>query len=218
MASELTTTSYAILGLLAVRPWTTYELARQMERALHEFWPRAQSKIYEEPKRLVAAGLASASPEAVGRRPRTVYAITGAGRRALAAWLARPGAAPVVQFEQLVKVFFAEHGTRADLLAGLRSLAGWREQRAAVGAAICREYLEGRGPFPERLPWLILTGSFLSRFDQLVGDWAAWAASVVEEWPDDLRAAQPDWATLEAMAAQDEAHLRRAAARRPGDP
>ena len=30
----LTTTSYAILGLLAVRPFTTYEIAKQMDRAL----------------------------------------------------------------------------------------------------------------------------------------------------------------------------------------
>ena len=46
----LTTTSYAILGLLAVKPWTTYELAQQMRRALGQFWPRAESKLYEEPK------------------------------------------------------------------------------------------------------------------------------------------------------------------------
>ena len=46
----LTTTSYAILGLLSLRPWTTYELAQQMQRALGQFWPRAESKLYEEPK------------------------------------------------------------------------------------------------------------------------------------------------------------------------
>ena len=76
MAKELTTTSYAVLGLLAVRSWTTYELAQQMGRGLGDFWPRAQSKIYEEPKRLVAAGLAHASRGTVGRRPRTVYALS----------------------------------------------------------------------------------------------------------------------------------------------
>lgn len=214
MAKELTTTSYAVLGLLAVRSWTTYELARQMGRGMGDFWPRATSKIYEEPKRLVAAGLARASRETVGRRPRTVYAITPEGRRALAAWLARPGAAPVLQFEQLVKVFLAEFGTRRDLLAGLAGLGEWREQRAAVGAAICREYLDGRGPFPERLPWLILAGGFLARFDHMVGEWAAWATATVESWPDDLAAAEPDWAALEAMAGQDEAVVAEAAARR----
>lgn len=211
MARELTTTSYAILGLLAVRPWTTYELAQQMGRALRHFWPRAESKLYEEPKHLVAAGLAQAAAETVGRRRRTVYAITPEGRRALTEWLAEPGAGPVLQFEELVKVFFAEFGTRDDLLAGLAGLRRWREERAEGGALVTRQYLHGEGPFPDRLPWLILTGDFLSRFDRMVGEWAAWATTVVEGWPDDLRSAEPDWATLRAMAEQDEGVVRGAA-------
>ena len=71
MAAALTPTSYSILGLLALKPWTTYELAQQMERALGQFWPRAESRLYEEPKKLVAHGLARASSEMVGKRPRT---------------------------------------------------------------------------------------------------------------------------------------------------
>src|SRR5918998_1658963 len=54
---KLSTTSYAVLGLLGVRPWSTYELADQMSRALRWFWPRAQSNLYEAPKRLAAQGL-----------------------------------------------------------------------------------------------------------------------------------------------------------------
>ena len=54
---QLTTTSYAILGLLAVKPWATYDLAKQLQRSLHFFWPRAESNLYAEPKRLVEAGL-----------------------------------------------------------------------------------------------------------------------------------------------------------------
>ena len=84
---ELTSTSFALLGLLAVRPWTTYELAQQMDRGLASFWPRARSNLYAEPKRLVALGLATATTQQVGRRPRTVYRITPKGRRALKAWL-----------------------------------------------------------------------------------------------------------------------------------
>ena len=92
--APLTTTSYAILGLLAVKPWTTYELAQQMRRALGQFWPRAESKLYEEPKKLVAHGLARATKETTGKRPRTVYSITAKGRRAMAAWVPQPGAGP----------------------------------------------------------------------------------------------------------------------------
>src|SRR5436190_18838394 len=84
---QLTTTSYAILCLLAIRPWSTYELAKQMRRSLHHIWPRAESNVYAEPRRLVEAGLARAQVQTVGRRVRTLYTITPQGRRALERWL-----------------------------------------------------------------------------------------------------------------------------------
>jgi DNA-binding PadR family transcriptional regulator len=206
---NLTTTSYAILGLLAVRPWGTYELASQMDRALGLFWPRARSKIYEEPKKLVALGLAKSADESVGRRKRTVYSITAKGRRALAAWVRTPGAGPELEFEALVKVFFAEHGTKDDLLGQLSAMRDWLEQRARQSQDIPEEYLEGRGPFPERLPWLILTGRFLDELDLAVGRWVEWAAATVESWPDDLSAAEPDLDALRAMVARAENVLTR---------
>ena len=210
---ELTTTSYAILGLLSLRSWTTYELAEQMRRALGQFWPRATSGIYEEPKKLVAAGLARATADDVGQRPRTRYHITAKGRRALRAWVATPGAPPVIEFEALVKVFFAEHGSRADLLATLEHVRTALAERVGATASIPHEYLEGRGGYPERLPWLILTGRFLDEIEQAVDRWAAWATDVVAAWPDDLTAAEPDWATLEEMAARTDAFVARAESR-----
>ena len=212
MAAPLTTTSYAILGLLAIKPWTTYELAQQMQRALGQFWPRAESKLYEEPKKLVAHGLARASSELVGKRPRTVYSITAKGRRAMAAWVPTPGEGPVLEFEQLIKVFFAEHGTREDLLATIDSVRRWTDDRFRAGAGISRTYLEGDGPFPERLPWLILTGQFLSELVQAVERWTDWASEAVAAWPDDLADAEPDWSALEAMAEHAEAYFARAEA------
>ena len=72
----LTTTSYAVLGLLAIKPWTTHELVLQVDRSLRRIWPRAQSKLYEEPKKLVDHGFARAAEEWVGKRRRTRYTIT----------------------------------------------------------------------------------------------------------------------------------------------
>ena len=80
-ADELNTTSFAMLGMLAIRPWSTYELAKHMDHSLRRLWPRARSHLFNEPKKLVAHGLAVASEEMVGRRPRTIYTITPAGRR-----------------------------------------------------------------------------------------------------------------------------------------
>ena len=205
--SELTTTSYAILGLLALRPWTTYELAQQMSRALGQFWPRAESKLYEEPKKLVARGLARAAEERVGKRPRTVYSITAKGRRALSAWVPAPSTPPALEMEHLVKVFFAEHGSKADLLAQLASLQQHVRDKSKQGVEITTEYLEGRGAFPARLPWLILVGTFLDDFDAMLSAWATWATEVVESWPDDITKAAPDLERLTANAARNRAML-----------
>lgn len=213
MSTELSTTSYALLGLLAIRPWTTYELAKQMDRALGLFWPRARSHLYAEPKRLVAAGLARSTTGTTGLRRRTVYTITSKGQEALEKWIPLPAAGPALEFEQLVKVFFAEHGTRDDLLRSLDSMRTWVEDHAGQGTGIPREYLERRGAYPERLPWLILVGKFLDDYEQMVDRWAEWAMQVVASWPDELADAEPDWQALREMATNAEDLAGRARAR-----
>jgi len=185
MSTALTSTSFAFLGLLAIRPWSTYELTRQMSRSLGLMWPRAESKLYEEPKKLVSSGLATAATERIGRRSRTVYSITDEGRRALAAWLAEPGAGPALEFEALVKVFFSESGTKADLLANVGAAHEWARRNAAQSYAIGTAYGQGEGPFPQRRAQQLLTARFLNDFYVTVAQWADWAASVVEGWPDD---------------------------------
>ena len=184
---SLTSTSYAVLGLLSIKPWSSYELTQQMDRSLGRIWPRAVSKLYEEPKKLVFHGLARASAEQNGQRTRTVYAITAKGRRALAAWLQSLGEGPVIEFEQLLKVFFAENGTKAGTLATLRSAQEWARARCAESLAVGERYAEGDGLFPQRLPELQLTSRFITDFYLLVLDWACWAAAIVETWPDDPR-------------------------------
>jgi PadR family transcriptional regulator, regulatory protein AphA len=183
--STLTTTSFAILGLLAVQPWSTYELTRQMDRSLGRIWPRAQSKLYEEPKKLVELGLAEASTELVGRRARTVYAITPRGRRALADWLREPGTGPVIEFEQLLKIFFAEQGTRADALATLAAVRAWAVERNEDNLVAAREYQAGEGPFQHRVAQNLLVGAFLVEFYRMVAGWAEWAGEQVRGWPDE---------------------------------
>src|SRR5687768_7409348 len=98
-----TTTSFAIMGLLALRPWTTYELINQASRSMHFFWPRSEAQLYKEPKRLVRWGYATATDETVGRRARTLYAITPAGRRALRAWLQTEPERPQLEIEGLLR-------------------------------------------------------------------------------------------------------------------
>jgi DNA-binding PadR family transcriptional regulator len=210
MPAALTPTSYGILGLLAIKPWTTYELTRQMDRAVGQFWPRAESRLYEEPKKLVAHGLAAAEREHVGQRPRTVYSITSEGRERLATWVAQPAQSPPeLHVEAMIKVFFAEHGSRDDLSATIESIHAWTDERLAVSAGIAAEYLEGRGAFPERLPWLLLTGRLLDEHVLAVRRWAEWAAALVKTWPEDVSRAEPPLDAVRDMAQHLERELGR---------
>jgi DNA-binding PadR family transcriptional regulator len=182
----LSTTSYAILGLLAVKPWTTHELVQQVDRSLSRIWPRAASKLYEEPKKLVAHGYARATDDSVGRRPRTRYTITAKGRRALAAWLSQPGDGPVLECEQLVKIHFADSGTKADVLANLDAMRAWVLQQNEENLATARAYLDGRGAFPQRAALNQLPGRFLTDLYVTVARWVHWATAVAESWPDEV--------------------------------
>jgi len=197
--TRLTTTSYAILGLLAIRSWTTYELAKQMEVSLRNFWPRAERKLYEEPKKLVDHGLAAVTRDAVGNRPRSVYRITPAGRRVLRAWLAEPGALASLEFEALIKVFFAEQGSKDQLIANLERIRDGARARAAVDAGWAEHYLTTGGQFPERLGVISLVGTLQADLNHTIRAWAEWALHTVETWPDDLRAAPPAREALEQI-------------------
>jgi DNA-binding PadR family transcriptional regulator len=179
---ELTTTSYALLSLLAVRPFTTYQLAKQMERSMRDMWPRAESVVYDEPKRLAADGYATATVEHVGRRARTTYAITAKGRRALAAWLHEPGAGPVLEFEALLKVAFADHGDLDGLRANLAAIRTHAEDERAKYVERVAEYETTGGPYPERLPVIALVVRFHDEMIEAHRRFAEWAEAEVADW------------------------------------
>jgi len=180
---ELTTTSYAVLGLLALKPWTAYELSQQMQRSMAFIWPRAERAIYDEPKNLVTHGLAKANSEPTGARPRTVYRITAKGRRSLAAWLDRPSAPPAFESEAMVRSTFAEFGDKESLLGTIAGLRDHAEQLLAGAEAVVTSYLEGRAPFPERTHIVALNGRFILDYIAMVRRWSDWATGVVDEWP-----------------------------------
>lgn len=178
-----TTTSYAILGLLAIRPWSAYELAKQMHRSLHHIWPRAESNVYAEPRRLVDAGLARAETQRVGERRRTVYSITPAGRSALELWLGTESAGSRVESETLVKILFGNYGTKAELLANLRSFADEAMAVKELWHGVASEYDRGTHEFPERVHVNSLMFRWIWEHADLNARWAEWAAARVESWP-----------------------------------
>jgi PadR family transcriptional regulator, regulatory protein AphA len=180
----LNTTSYALLAHLAVQPWSAYELAKQMGRGMALVWPRAESAIYEEPKNLVAHGLARVSNRPAGKRTRAVYSITPAGRRALADWFRTEPSAPQLESEALLRVFFGETADRSDLVATIDSVGRFGETTRVRLVAQIQAYLDQDGPFPERWHVIGLGSRFLLGLAAWMEEWSAWAATEVADWPD----------------------------------
>ena len=173
------TTSYAVLGLLSVQSWTTYELAKQVQRSLNWFWPRAERKLYDEPKWLVEQGLATASKQMTGQRPKTVYSISPAGRAALREWLGDPAAPRALEFEAMIKVFFADSGTREQLLTTLERI----ELEATERLELLAEFASVRPlKFPDRAHLSALALRLQVEQEEAVHRWATWAQQQVSEW------------------------------------
>lgn len=179
---ELTTTSYAILGLLAIKPWSTYELAKQMRRDLRFTWPRAESNLYAEPKKLIAHGLASSTSEPRGRRRRTVYSITPAGREALAAWVGLPAVESRWESEAIVKVLFATSGSPEQLVHHLERFRADAVARWTAVEAIFRPYLAGDEPFPDRTHVNVLAATLVLETARVEAEWADRSIEEVRSW------------------------------------
>jgi PadR family transcriptional regulator AphA len=184
VVEPLTSTSYALLALLGLRDWSTYELAHQLPRSVGLVWPRAEARLYGEAKKLARAGLAVTRFEPTGRRPRTVYAISQTGRDAVAGWLALPAAGPTLEFEAMLKVAFADLGSHRDLVARLTEIAEDAELKLSLGAAVAEQYLTGHGAFPDRLHVSGLAWRFMNDHSRMIRDWAHWALNEVSTWPD----------------------------------
>ena len=124
---RLTTTSYAMLGLIgSLQPCTPYELERFIRQSIDNFWQVPHTTFYAEPTRLAEAGLLLEEREVGGRR-RKRYSLTEEGRHTLDAWVHSGTAAPPdVRDELLLKVFLG-----ADPAPMLQARIAWHEAKLA---------------------------------------------------------------------------------------
>lgn len=138
--------TYGLLGQLAVRPWTGYELTQQLRRSLRFVWPTSEGHLYREQKRLVELGWATAVDEPVGNRTRKRYEITDEGRAALAAWLATEPEEPHFEIEGVLRLFNADHGNLDDVVASLEASAAKARSMLDEMLGFVDEYLADDGP------------------------------------------------------------------------
>ena len=177
-SGRLPTTSYALLGLLALGPMSGYELADFVRRSIANFWPIEKSQVYGELGRLEALGYLGAREVAQAGVPdKRVYMLLDEGEQALDAWLEESG----YQRERrrnafLVKVFFGwkmEAGNMESLLDQYRADAlGERDRLQGI--------VDGLAAIPS------------AAFARATAEFGLRHAQATLEWCDGMVAALPD--------------------------
>lgn len=146
-------TTYALLGLLAARSWTGYELTNQVRRSLRFVWGSSEGHLYREQKRLIELGWATVEREPVGKRHRNRYTITPEGRSAMREWLSTEPDELRLEIEGLVRMFYADQGSVEDLLSSMEATARVARSMRDRLLGFVDEYLEEDGPL-----WMLEEG------------------------------------------------------------
>ena len=205
----MTTSSYAVLALLDLKPWTGYELTQQAQRSLRYAWPKSERLLYSEPKKLVELGLATAHQEESGGRTRNVYTITEAGRQELTEWTTTRTLPPRLEIEALLRLLFADHGSREDVLGALGEFEDDIGEHHQAIVELMGSYLDGGHPFPERTHLSVLFATFQIEIFKTIERWIEFARGEIAEWPttQDL-GMTPRTEAITRLLAQDRSPLR----------
>ncbi|MCB1040802.1 MAG: PadR family transcriptional regulator [Acidimicrobiales bacterium] len=106
---------HALLGLLADRPGSGWDLLKGFESSLAFVWPATQSQLYTELGKMADEGLIEVT--GTGARNRKDYAITPEGRTELRRWLTDVEPERTRRNEALLRVFFLGNVSRSEARA-----------------------------------------------------------------------------------------------------
>jgi DNA-binding PadR family transcriptional regulator len=169
---------HAVLGLLADRRASGYDLMKLFETSLANVWPATQSQVYGELGKLAGSGLVEVAAE--GPRGRKEYAITEDGLAELRRWLTETEPERVRRSETLLRVFFLGVLTPVEAAACLAleaahsasSHASLEELDKAVDWGDDNLSVYGR----LALEWGL-------RFTAMQEEWAKWAIGEIQSRP-----------------------------------
>jgi DNA-binding PadR family transcriptional regulator len=163
-----------LLGLLAARPLSGYEIAKLFDGELRNVWTAKHSQIYPELARLSEEGLIRQS--ATGPRRRKTYTITPAGKSLLKKWLTETEPDRSYRHEAMLRVAFLwllEPQQAADYL---RREEEFHRAQLAVFKEVHR--IRPSGPAQKAQH---LASEWGLRFERALADWAQWARKRVDE-------------------------------------
>lgn len=168
---KLKSVSYAVMGQLAFRPWAAYELIKEMHRNFHYFYPKAESGLYEELKKLEKLGLVTSQVKTKGKKERAVYTITKEGRQQLKEWLSTEPDHFWLEFDGLLRVFLSKFGSGASLKNALSKVRKDNETLVQLAEKVGNEYLSDSAPAQSEIVERAIVFDFLLHYSMMYQEW-----------------------------------------------
>lgn len=103
---------YAILGMLAIKSMSGYEIKSTMQKSTNYFWAESDGQLYPILRTLNKEKLIKSKQEFHGARQRKIHSITTKGKKALTEWLITPPEPPTHRIEFALKIFFGAHAPK----------------------------------------------------------------------------------------------------------
>lgn len=178
--AERSSTDYAVLGMLTLRPMSGYDIRATIADSIAYFWTESYGQIYPTLNRLARERLVTRRAERAASRTRHVYSITDAGREVLAQWLGQPPQPRVPRNELLFKLFFSRHVSPGEAIRQVERYRAAESEARDRFAALDRELVARFAHVPDLPFWLITL-----RYGQLETEahlrWAEEALEILRE-------------------------------------
>jgi PadR family transcriptional regulator AphA len=165
---------HALLGLLADRPMSGYQLTRAFDGSLAHVWSARHSQIYPELARLRDKGLIDLVDE--GPRGRKTYAATPEGIEELRRWMLETDGDRGGRDPAYLRVFFLWLLEPADAAAYVRRLA---EHHRTTLARYEAAAAEGSPTTARERAFRVALEAGI-RHERALLDWAGWALHELE--------------------------------------
>jgi DNA-binding PadR family transcriptional regulator len=175
---------YALLSLLLDCDATGYDLAKQFDASVANFWHALPQQLYQELARMEDDGLVSGEEVVQAARPnKRVFSVTTAGRAALSGWIDEPADIRSIKDELLVKIYGADLKAPTEIAAVLAASLAPHTEKLASYEAVAKFLLGAQGEAeylrttPRIGPYLTLKRGMMYERENIA--WAEWAITAM---------------------------------------
>ncbi|CAM02743.1 PadR family transcriptional regulator [Saccharopolyspora erythraea NRRL 2338] len=136
---------HALLAALLEGEASGYDLAKQFDVSVANFWSATPQQLYRELERLAEEGLVAARVVRQQRRPdKRLFTLTDEGRRQLAAFTARQPRPTAIRDELLVKLQAVDSGDRDAVRAFVQERVELARTKLTRYDRLREHFLDGR--------------------------------------------------------------------------